>query len=88
MPPSGVARSIDAQDLKPATKSAQSHRLKRYMCLPARKASGGQKQERKVSRKRVMLLVRSIKGEVKKKYISFGWTFSCFSAHLIERDLF
>jgi hypothetical protein len=30
----------------------------------------------------------SIKGEVKKKHISFGWNFSCFSAHLIERDLF
>jgi hypothetical protein len=30
----------------------------------------------------------SIKGEVKKKHISFGWSFSCFAAHLIERDLF
>jgi hypothetical protein len=30
----------------------------------------------------------SIKGEVKKKHISFGRNFSCFSAHLIERDLF
>src|SRR6267154_192178 len=33
-------------------------------------------------------LDRSIKAEVKKKHISFGWNFSCFSAHLIERDLF
>ncbi len=33
-------------------------------------------------------LVCSIKGEVKKKHISFGWNFSCFAAHLIERDLF
>jgi hypothetical protein len=30
----------------------------------------------------------SIKGEVKKKHISCGWTFSCFAAHLMERDLF
>ena len=30
----------------------------------------------------------SIKGEVKKKHISFGWNFSCFAAHLIELDLF
>jgi len=35
-----------------------------------------------------LCLVSSIKGEVKKKHISFGRTFSCFSAHLIERDLF
>jgi hypothetical protein len=33
-------------------------------------------------------LVSSIKGEVKKKHISFGWNFSCFAAHLIEQDLF
>jgi len=33
-------------------------------------------------------LISSIKEEVKKKHISFGWNFSCFSAHLIERDLF
>jgi hypothetical protein len=26
--------------------------------------------------------------EVKKKHVSFGWNFSCFAAHLIERDLF
>jgi hypothetical protein len=30
----------------------------------------------------------SIKGEVKKKHISIGRIFSCFSAHLIERDWF
>jgi len=30
----------------------------------------------------------TIKVEVKKKHISCGWNFSCFSAHLIERDLF
>jgi len=32
--------------------------------------------------------VSSIKVEVKKKHVSFGWSFSCFAAHLIERDLF
>jgi hypothetical protein len=30
----------------------------------------------------------SIKGEVKKKHICFGRSFSCFPAHWIERDLF
>jgi hypothetical protein len=30
----------------------------------------------------------SIKGEVKKKHVCDGWTFSCFTAHLIEQDLF
>jgi hypothetical protein len=34
------------------------------------------------------LLASSIKEEVKKKHFSFGWNFSCFSAHMIERDLF
>jgi hypothetical protein len=34
------------------------------------------------------LLISSIKEEVKKKHISFGRNFSCFSAHLIERDVF
>src|SRR5712672_2215478 len=29
-----------------------------------------------------------MKGEFKKKHISFGWNFSCFSDHLIERELF
>jgi hypothetical protein len=33
-------------------------------------------------------LRRSIKVEVKKKHISRGWNFSCFAAHLMERDLF
>jgi hypothetical protein len=33
-------------------------------------------------------LSRSIKVEVKKKHISRGWNFSCFAAHLMERDLF
>jgi hypothetical protein len=33
-------------------------------------------------------LISSIKEEVKKKHISFGRNFSCFSAHSIERDLF
>jgi bifunctional DNA-binding transcriptional regulator/antitoxin component of YhaV-PrlF toxin-antitoxin module len=32
--------------------------------------------------------ISSIKVEVKKKHISFGWNFSCFAAHLIEGDLF
>ena len=31
--------------------------------------------------------ISSLKVEVKKKHISFGRNFSCFSAHLIERDL-
>jgi hypothetical protein len=31
---------------------------------------------------------RSLKGEVKKKHNSDGWTFSCFAAHLFEQDLF
>src|SRR6267154_6146453 len=34
------------------------------------------------------LLNRSIKVEVKKKHISCGWNFSCFAAHLMERNLF
>ena len=34
------------------------------------------------------VLVSSIKVEVKKKHVSNGWTFSCFSAHSIEQDLF
>ena len=42
----------------------------------------------KVDQNKSKLLVSSIKGEVKKKHISVGWTFSCFAAHLIERDLF
>src|SRR5580658_1001040 len=33
-------------------------------------------------------LVSSIKVEVKKKHFCAGWNFSCFAAHLIERDLF
>jgi hypothetical protein len=32
--------------------------------------------------------ISSIKGEVKKKHTYFGWSFSCFAAPLIERDLF
>ena len=35
-----------------------------------------------------LCLVSSIKVEVKKKHNSVGRKFSCFSAHLIERDLF
>jgi hypothetical protein len=34
------------------------------------------------------VLIGSLKGEVKKKQISLGWKFSCFSAHLLERDMF
>jgi len=37
---------------------------------------------------RTQLLICSIKGEVKKKHFSFGWNFSCFSAHSIELVLF
>ena len=33
-------------------------------------------------------LPSSIKVEVKKKHLSRGRNFSCFAAHLIERDLF
>ena len=35
-----------------------------------------------------LLLISSIKGEVKKKHISINWKFCCFSAHMIERELF
>jgi hypothetical protein len=31
-------------------------------------------------------LISSIKVEVKKKYISLGWNFSCFAAHLMDND--
>ena len=34
------------------------------------------------------LQISSIKGEVKKKHISIDRSFSCFPAHLNERDLF
>jgi len=34
------------------------------------------------------LLKGSIKGEVKKKHIACGGSFSCYPAHVIERDLF
>jgi hypothetical protein len=30
----------------------------------------------------------SLKGEVKKKHNSNGWSFSCFAAHLFEQGLF
>ena len=33
-------------------------------------------------------LIRSLKGEVKKKHDPVGWIFSCFAAHLCEQDLF
>jgi hypothetical protein len=35
-----------------------------------------------------LILICSIKVEVKKKHICNGWTFSCFAAHVIEQDLF
>jgi hypothetical protein len=35
-----------------------------------------------------LVLICSIKEEVKKKHFSLGWKFSCFSAHTIERELF
>jgi hypothetical protein len=35
-----------------------------------------------------MVLVSSLKGEVKKKHNCNGWIFSCFAAHLFEQDLF
>jgi hypothetical protein len=34
------------------------------------------------------VLISSIKAEVKKKHFRAGWSFSCFAAHLMERDLF
>jgi hypothetical protein len=34
------------------------------------------------------VLISSIKGEVKKKHVSVGRSFSCFPAHVAERDLF
>ena len=33
-------------------------------------------------------VAKAIKGEVKKKHFSAGWTFSCFTAHLMKQDLF
>jgi hypothetical protein len=30
----------------------------------------------------------SIKGEVNKKHLSFGWSFSCLAGHLIKRGRF
>jgi hypothetical protein len=33
-------------------------------------------------------LCSSLKGEVKKKHHSKGWSFSCFAAHLFEQGLF
>jgi hypothetical protein len=33
-------------------------------------------------------LESSLKGEVKKKHNSNGWSFSCFAAHLFEQGLF
>jgi hypothetical protein len=34
------------------------------------------------------VLISSVKGEVKKKHLSIGWSFSCFAAHAMEQDLF
>jgi hypothetical protein len=34
------------------------------------------------------IVVLLLKVEVKKKHVSNGWNFSCFSAHRIERELF
>jgi hypothetical protein len=39
----------------------------------------------RVNRRRAdsrQILISSIKGEVKRKHITFGWSFSCFAAHL------
>jgi hypothetical protein len=36
----------------------------------------------------VLHLDKFYKGRSQEKHISSGWNFSCFSAHLIERDLF
>jgi hypothetical protein len=37
---------------------------------------------------RFAFLVSSLKGEVKKKHHSDGWSFSCFAAHSCKQDLF
>jgi len=60
-------------------------RLIRGHCMPLIFLSLSSKV---TDRTHTKVLVSSIKGEVKKKHISFGWNFSCFSAHLMERDLF
>ena len=39
-------------------------------------------------RQLAQVLISSIKGEVKKKNRSNGWSFSCFAAHLNEQDVF
>ena len=44
--------------------------------------------ERRIERGLCQCLISSIKVEVKRKHISFGWNFSSFAAHLIEQDLF
>jgi hypothetical protein len=36
----------------------------------------------------VVVLISSIKVEVKQKHMFFGWNFSCFAAHSTEQDLF
>jgi len=40
------------------------------------------------STRKELVLDGSLKGEVKKKHNSNGWTFSCFAAQLFEQDLF
>jgi hypothetical protein len=39
-------------------------------------------------RSRGQRLVSSIKVEVKKKHVPFGWNFSCFAAQVMEQNLF
>jgi hypothetical protein len=41
-----------------------------------------------IPEKSVFRLISSIKGEGKKKHFGCGRSFSCFPAHVIERDLF
>jgi hypothetical protein len=55
--------------------------MQKICCSDACASHTGKESQTKV-------LVSSIKGEVKKKHFSAGWTFSCFSAHWMEQDLF
>jgi hypothetical protein len=44
--------------------------------------------ERKLISRFGEVLISSIKGEVKKKHLCCGRSFSCFAAHVMEQDLF
>ena len=44
--------------------------------------------EQNISKQSPEILIRSIKGEVKRKNFPNGWTFSSFAAHVNEQGLF